>query len=280
MSVTWVDEFALRARHGIEIVPLECSAVAAKARGVGSAALAEYRAHLERLGATARVGQGVLERGMRLALAVEEIADERGLAGLALNDIAPELHVALGSRPCLPSFRLCERGFVVSMEADIAACAAMLLLARFTGEAPFYSEVLNLGPEDNWLLMGHAGWHDPRGRDPVEPMIIGADEEYRSNGGGEGAALIYKAAAGPVTAINSVFDGKGLRWTVFEGESLPGPARLEGYSHLVCRTDEPVRALVDRWIERGVSQHWVVVPGRRAAEIATLCRWAGIPCER
>jgi hypothetical protein len=83
----------------------------------------------------------------------------------------------------------------------------------------------------------------------------------------------FKAAAGPVTAVNAVWRDGRLHWTVLEGESLAGPPRLEGNSHLVFRTGEPVAGLLDRLLARGVSQHWVVVPGRRTAEVEAMARW-------
>jgi hypothetical protein len=73
--------------------------------------------------------------------------------------------------------------------------------------------------------------------------------------------------------VNAVWRDGRLAWTALEGESLPGPAVLEGSCHLVFRTGEPVRGLLDRLIARGVSQHWVVVPGHRAGEVEAMAHW-------
>jgi L-arabinose isomerase len=280
MSVTWVDELALRTVTGIEMVPLECADIARRAARVPASRAEALAAEIRRLPAEVRVPVADLEKAARIAAAIEDTAGDRRLDGLACNDIAPELHAALGMRPCLPSPALCARGFVVSMEADVAACAAMLLLRALTDAAPFYTEILNAAPADNLFLMGHAGWHDPACRDAARPTSVIPDEEYRHGGGSGGAALVFAYPPGPMTAVNLVQGPAGLRATVFEGESLPGPARLEEDCSLVCRPDGPLPVLLDRWIQRGVSQHWVVVPGRAAAEIDCLWRWAGVPCER
>jgi hypothetical protein len=33
-------------------------------------------------------------------------------------------------------------------------------------------------------------------------------------------------------------------------------------------------------VSRGVSQHWIVIPGRHAREVASLAEWMGVSCER
>lgn len=276
MSVTWVDELQMRSRHGVELVPIELGAAAAAAEAVSAESLAAYRAELDRRGIEVRVDARNLAQGARYAVALDILAEQRGLDGFAVNDIAPELHARFGLRPCLPSFGLCGRGVPVAMEADVAACAAMMLLGWATGEVPFYSEIFSVDLDERCLLMGHAGVHDPANRNPGTAAAVVPDEEYRAVDPFTGAAIWFTYRPGPVTAVNSVFADGRLRWSVLEGESLPGPVRMPGNAHLVCRLDEPVQGFVDRAVERGVSQHWIVVPGHHAGLVAALCRWGGI----
>jgi L-fucose isomerase-like protein len=273
MSVTWVDEPGLRGRYGVEIVRIEAARLADAVRGVSASDAAALRARLEAAGFAVATDEASLAQGLRAALGLGGIAAEENLAGIALNDLAPSVHEALGMRPCLSDPALCNRGVVVSMEADAAACVAMAGLRRLCGSAPFYSEMYNAGLADGTLLMGHAGWHDPAVRDHAAPASIVPDEEYRHADRLPGAAMVFKVAPGPVTAVNAVWRGGRLAWTALEGESLKGPPRLEGACHLVFRTEEPVPSLLDRLVARGVSQHWVVVPGHRAVEVEAMVRW-------
>jgi L-arabinose isomerase len=273
MAVTWVDAAVLEARYGVELVTVEAARLGEAAARVPAAALADLRARLEAAGFALRTDEASLEQGLRAALAVGELATGERLAGVALNDLAPSVHGALGLRPCLSDPALCDRGVVVSMEADVAACLTLAGLRRLRGDAPFYAEVYNAGLADGTLLLGHAGWHDPAVRDPAEPAEIVPDEEYRRADRFAGAAMVFKAAAGPVTAVNAVWRDGRLAWTTLEGESLPGPARMEGSCHLVFHAAEPVPQLLDRLIARGVSQHWVVVPGHCAGEVHAMARW-------
>jgi L-arabinose isomerase len=121
------------------------------------------------------------------------------------------------------------------------------------------------------MLMGHAGYHDTANADPAAPVRIISDVEYENSDRFTGAATFFKYKPGPVTAVNSIWDGERLRWCCAEGESLAGPAKMDGNSHVVFRPDMPVGEFCQRVVETGVSQHWLFVPGRRAAELSLLC---------
>ncbi len=273
MSVTWIDEFALRSRYGTEIVHLDLDRAARAAQSVAAEEVSAAREEIRRRGIRVCVDERSLDQAIRFSRALDSLAQEERLSGLAINDLAPELHRLFGLRPCLPSFPLSARGVVVTMEADVCACVAMHALRSLTGHAPFYSEIFNIDIERNCLLMGHAGYHDPVNGDPDVPVQIVADEEYRGADCYGGAAIYFKYRPGPITAVNCIFDGKGLRWSLLEGESLPGPAQMPGNCHLVCRLDQPVASFLDAAMDQGVSQHWIVVPGLRAREIGALRRW-------
>jgi L-fucose isomerase-like protein len=273
MSVTWVDADGLHDRYGVELVRVETARLADAAARAPAGETSGLLARLESAGFEVRTDAASLEQGMRAALGLGAVATEEHLAGVALNDLAPSVHESLGLRPCLSDPALCDRGVVVCMEADVAACVAMAGLRRLCGSAPFYTEIFNAGLADDCLLMGHAGWHDPAVRDPASPAWIVPDEEYRNSDRLPGAAMWFKAAPGPVTAVNAVWRDGRLAWNTLEGESLSGPPRLEGNCHLVFRATEPVPVLLDRLLARGVSQHWVVVPGHRTAEVEAMRRW-------
>jgi len=97
------------------------------------------------------------------------------------------------------------------------------------------------------------------------------DVEYENSDPFTGAASFFKYRPGPVTAVNSVWDGEGLQWCCVEGESLPGPAKMDGNCHVLFRPTMPVKNFLRRVVELGVSQHWLFVPGLRAADMAMLC---------
>ncbi len=276
MSATWVDEFGLRARHGVQLRHLELERFRGTARECGSDYVRDFRAALESRGVSIEVDENNLQEGIRYAFAMERVMEQEGLRAMAMNDVIPEMHASFGLRPCLSSPALSGAGAVVSMEADVAAAVAMLALRLFTGDSPFYTEPFSVDYEANAILMGHAGYHDAANADPAVPVRVVQDVEYQSSDRFTGAVTCFKYRPGPVTALNSVWDGSSLRWMCTEGESLPGLAKVEGNCHLVFRPDCPVKDFCRGAVQRGVSQHWLFVPGRRTAEIASLCAVLGV----
>lgn len=275
MSVTWVDDVGLRARYGVDLVPLEVGSLARAMERAGEPEIGALRASLARLGITPECDAPSLEQGMRAAIGITTLSQEHQLAGLAMNDLSPELHAVLGLRPCVPNPELCDRGFVVSMEADVAAVILMRALEQFTGYPAFYTEIFTVDIERNGLLMGHAGWHAPIHADPGQPRSIIPDLEYRSVDRYPGAAISFSFAEGPVTAVNAVWRDGGLSLSWVEGRSAGG-VQMEGNCHLLAVLAEPVCRFLERVTRRGVSQHWVVVRGHHGRDLSVLAEEMGV----
>jgi len=275
MSTTYVDEFELRRLYGVELAYLELERVRRTAAEATASEVTAFRRELKASGARVRVDDLNLEEGIRYALALDKVLEAEGLAVLAMNDVIPQMHSSFGLRPCLANPRLSERA-VVSMEADVAAGVAMHALRLATGERPFYSETFSVDYAAGALLLGHAGYHDAVNADPAHPVEVVSDVEYENSDRFAGAVSFFKYRAGPVTLVNSVWDGERLKWVALEGRSLEGPPRMDGNSHLFCALEVPVREFFRRSVESGVSQHWVVVHGHRLAELEPLCDAADI----
>jgi L-arabinose isomerase len=276
MSATWVDEFGLRARYGVQLRYLELERIRRCAAEAASAEVAAFRGALLSGDAAADVDEKNLQEGIRYALAMARVVREENLSALAMNDVIPEMHASFGLRPCLCNPGLSASGAVVSMEADVGAATAMLALRLFTGESPFYAEPLSADYESNAILMGHAGYHDTANADPGAPVRIVSDVEYENSDPFTGAVSFFKYKPGPVTAVSSVWDGECLRWCCVEGESLPGPVKMEGNCHVHFRPALPVRDFYRQVVNLGVSQHWLFIQGHRAENLALLCGVIGV----
>ncbi len=276
MSGTWVDELGLRARYGVEVRHVELERLRRNAAECTEGQVRAFRLAIDRGGMRVEADEASLQQAIRYAIGMERLVREERLSALAMNDVIPEMHASFGLRPCLSNPALSAAGAVVSMEADVGAAVAMLALRLFTGESPFYTEPFSADYESNLLLMGHAGFHDAVNADPGEAVRIIADVEYENSDRFSGAASFFKYRPGTVTAVNSLWTGEGLSWCCVEGESLPGPARMNGNCHIVFRPAVPVRELYRRVVELGVTQHWLFVPGHRSAEIERLCAVLGV----
>ena len=271
MSTTYVDEFGLRARYGVELRYLELERFRRAAQEIPQAEIEGMRREIEAAGQKIGVDERNLTEGIKYALAMERIMAEEGLRVLAMNDVIEEMHASFGLRPCLTNPRLSDSGAVVSMEADIAAAVCMYILRRYSGQSPFYTETFSVDYGANALLLGHAGYHDTTNADPDYPIQIVPDVEYENSDPFSGAVSFFKYRSGAVTVVNSVWDGEKLKWAVVEGQSLPGPAKMDGNCHLFCALDVPAKEFFRQSVESGVSQHWIVISGRHGTTLAGLC---------
>jgi L-arabinose isomerase len=276
MSTTYVDEFSLRTLYGVELRYLEIAAFKELAQSFSAAQIETFKGELERGDYDIEVDERNLAEGIKYALAMGHLAKKEGLHVLVINDVIDEMHSQLGLRPCLCNPHMSGSGVVVAMEADIAAGVAMHALRLFTGQSSFYTEIFTADLENNCLLMGHAGYHDPVNRDPAQPLQVVPDVEYENSDPFTGACVYFKYKPGPVTVVNSVYTGERLRWSVFEGESVAGPVKMNGNCHLFCSIALPIPLFYRRMLDTGVSQHFVVVSGHLKGRLKTLCQWLHI----
>ncbi len=276
MSTTYVDEFTIRKRYGIELKYLELQRFREEAQNVSDNEINQFKKIMNKEKYIIEVDQRNLNEGIKYALAMEKIITEDCINILAMNDVIDEMHQCFGLRPSLTNPGLSESGVVVAMEADIAAGIGMFILRLFTGESPFYTELFTADIEKNALLMGHAGYHDSINCDDNYPVKIIPDVEYKNSDPFTGACTFFKFKPGPVTVVNCVYNGEKLRFTAFKGDSLPGPPKMDGNSHLSCKMDIPVQEFYKKAIQLGVSQHWIVVPGIYLKSLKVLCSWLDI----
>jgi L-arabinose isomerase len=276
MSTTYVDELGLRTAYGIELRYLELERVRKAAAEIDPAAVQEFKAGIAAGAARIEVDERNLVEGIRYALALRGLVAEERLGALAMNDVIEEMHASFGLRPCLSDPVLSGTGVVIAMEADIAAAAGMAILRLATGASPFYTEPFSVDYEANAILMGHAGYHDGSNADPKTSERVVSDVEYENSDRFTGAVTLFKYRPGPVTTVNSVWSGRGLKWVIAEGESLPGPAKMDGNTHLVFRPDARVKDFFAHAVADGVSQHWLFVPGRISRALESLCGVLGI----
>ncbi len=276
MSTTYVDEFAIRKLYGIELKYLELQRFKEEAQKVSPDEISQFEKLIKNEGQVVEVDQKNLTEGIKYAIALEKVISEERISIFVMNDIIDEMHACFGLRPCLTNPRLSASGVVVTMEADIAAGIAMYILRLFTGKSPFYAELYTVDLERNAFLMGHPGYHDSVNHDEKYPVKIVSDVEYENSDPFAGACTFFKYRTGPVTVVNSVYNGEKLSWTVFEGHSLQGPPKMEGSCHLFCKIETPIKEFCNRAVQIGVSQHWIVVPGHFMKNLERLCIWLNI----
>ena len=275
MTGTYVRPEILRSRLGAELVAISAQEYAAACAAVNAARVEAFYADLTRRFPIRGVSEPSLRLACRNTLALDDLVARYDLQAVAIQDLDEELHRLVGTRPCLCPPLSAERGVAYAMEGDLHTALGVLAAMRASGSPCMYTEVFTFDPQENLLLMGHAGVHDPRLAAGGSVTLV-LDLEYCHSDPVEGAWLEFVMAEGPVTCVSLYDAGQAYRLTVFEGTSLGEPLRLEGYAHAVIRPQVDVRQLIPRLVQRGMTQHFAVAPGRIAETLAYWCRLSGI----
>jgi L-arabinose isomerase len=276
MSTTYVDEFNIRKLYGVEYKYLEISHFFNTAQGCSDGEIDEFKRSVIAKGYKIEVDDRNLTEGIKYALAMEKIAGAENLNIFCINDIIGEMHSVIGLRPSLYNPRLSESDVVVAMEADIASGIGMYILKMFTGQSPVFTEVLTADLEKNSLVLGHAGYLEEVNHDKKYPLKIVPDVEYKTTDKFSGAVTCIKYQPGDVTLVNCVYNGNKLRFTVFEGESVDCPPKLEDTNHLFCKLNLTVVDFFNKALKLGSSQHFLVIPGRYCDNLERLCQFVDI----
>ena len=276
MSTTYVDEFNIRKLYGVEYKYLEISHLYKVAQESNQVEIDEFKKAIKEKGYKVEVDERNLNEGIKYALAMEKIIRAENINIFCMNDIIEEMHSVTGLRPSLYNPRLSESDVVVAMEADISGGIGMYILKIFTGQTPIFTEVLTADLENNSLVLGHAGYHEAVNYDESYPVKIVPDVEYRSTGKFSGAVTCIKYQPVNVTLVNCVYDGKKLRFSASEGESVDCPPKLEDTNHLFCRLNMPVVNFFNCVLKLGVSQHFLVIPGKYCDNLERLCQFVDI----
>ena len=276
MSTTYVDEFNIRKLYGIEYKYLEINRLYQVAQESTPDEIEYFKKLIAGEGYEIKIDERNLHEGIKYALAMEKIIREEHINIFCMNDVIDEMHSIMGLRPGLYNPRLSETDVVVAMEADIAAGIGMYVLKMFTGQTPFYTEILNIDPEKNALVLGHAGYHEAVNFDEKYPVKIVPDVEYKNTDKFSGAVTCFKYQPGDVTLVNCIYNGDKLRLITFEGESVDGPSMLEDTNHLFCRLKLPVGELFKKILNLGSSQHFLVIPGNYSDKLERLCQFIDI----
>lgn len=270
MQTTFVDEFRLRAELGPTV---EFISVGELAEATAAITESEVDAYLENLGerfAVEDVTPGTLATAARVSLGLARLAADHDLDVISLNDIAPELHQALGLRPCLYPPRFDEAAMLVGIEGDLAAATAMFVLNRLTGSPILFAEIWFWDEQDNLIVAGHAGPQNPAiGREGT--VWVSHDFEFTQSDRIEGAHLQFVARPGQVTLLQLRGTPDGWQAIVTVGEAIEAEPWVEGYPHGVIRLDVPVVQFLRDVADVGSTQHWAIAYGDAISDVVAVC---------
>jgi L-arabinose isomerase len=276
MTNTWVDEFDLRSKMGIDIIYISVSQLASSAASIKDGEVKSYVDDLQGIRVSPQVSPKGLSEAARTSLGVAKIVKDQRLDALSIGDCNDELHAVLKCRPCLYLPSVFEHGVVVGSEGDLLGILAQLILARLSGQPTLFTEIFTYDEQRNQILVGHAGMHDIRLAESRSAVTITPDYEYPKEEAGVWMAFSVKA--GQVTLLSITSGQRGFHFVATKGEALPAEGKLQGYPNALVKLDVPLKSFFATTTAVGTTQHWALVRGDLIGGISKLAYILGIDC--
>lgn len=217
-----------------------------------------------------------LQWGAKVSVGLDRLVEDFALDSLAYyhRGLEGELHERLGAGMILGASLLTARGVPTVGEYELRTSLAMLIMDRLGGGGSF-TELQALNFFDDVVEMGHDG--------PAHLAISSSRPLLRGLGiyhgkRGWGVSVEFDVAHGPITTFGLAQQRDGTFTLVAsEGTVVPGPLLQIG--NTTSRVDFGCHPgdWVDRWSDTGMSHHWALGVGHRAAEIAAVAELLDLP---
>ena len=277
-----VDDEALRAATGIELVPVDPDEVVDRFRSVADDDVRALEADVRRDWVIDQEPvPDDLDRSLRAALAFERVADEHRLDGGASNCHVPQFRFGepIGVAPCFALGRLTSAGRPFTCTGDIVTAVAMLTTKRLGGAA-IYHEIEAIDYATGEVVIANSGEHDlawlaPGTRPRLRPngWFCGQDAHC-------GVCAVFEPAPGPATLVGFTPHPAargGFRFVVGRGalteRTFPETGTVNGAFRF---RDGSVEEAWARWATAGVNHHSSATPGDLSGDVATVARHLGV----
>jgi len=277
-----MDDAALRAATGIELLFVDPDEVVARYRDVSDSEVSALEAEVRRDWTfEAEPLPDDLDRSLRAAIALEAVVDAHALDGGAFNCHVPQFRFGepIGIAPCWALGRLTSGGRPFTCTGDIVTAVAMLTTKRLGGAA-VYHEIEAVDYATGEVVIANSGEHDlawlaPGARPRLRPndWFCGKDPHC-------GVCAVLEPAPGPATLVGFTPHPQargGFRYVVARGDlterTFPETGTVNGAFRF---RDGPVEAAWARWASAGVNHHSSATPGDLSADVVTVARYLGI----
>lgn len=198
---------------------------------------------------------------VKASMAMDRLAQRRGLDLLVLNDIDTMLFKKVGLRPGFyPVPGAC--GAITVPEGDLGGGIAAYALHLLTGDHVHFIEPFHIDLPGDTFAAGHAGpndYTDPRGSTKISRDVRFAKSPWKH----AGAPFAWHVfGEGRKTMLHcSQRDGR-FQFVLAAVDCLPTEHFLATYSHGLFRAvGQSNRELFDKLLRIGVTQHYAIVHG-------------------
>ena len=274
-----VDPADLRRRLGMEIVEITFETLLERTQAVADQD-AQQTAEVIRESAAVFDDQhtAALLKSARVVRAVQDLAEEHGLAGAAIS-CWPRFQSDYDLAVCSVMGHLNSLGFIAACEGDVTSAVGMLALRALTGGDPVtLMDLVSLDRGDDSALLWHCGPTAPALANPagvrMGPLWLFDDQE----GGQTGLHNDLVLRPGPATVFGFTIDFN--RTLVLEGridDQKPGYLGSRGWLKDLHLNTEPIEVpdLVQTIMSSGFQHHYPLAYGELAEAALELGSWLG-----
>jgi L-arabinose isomerase len=211
----------------------------------------------------------------RVSVGLDRLVDDFALDSLAYyhRGLDGEIHERLGAGMILGASLLTARGIPAAGEYELRTSLAMLIMDRL-GAGGSFTEFQALDFLRGHVEMGHDG-PAHLAISSQRPLLRGLGVYHGKRGWG--VSVEFDVTHGPVTALGLLQkrDGK-FAFVVSEGVTVDGPhLRIGNTTSRVDFGCDPGE-WTDAWSATGISHHWALGTGHRAAELRAVADLLGI----
>jgi L-fucose isomerase-like protein len=263
MFDTLPDESRLIGQTGIKITYLYIHDLTRRMKEVPDRRAEELTDDLHRLCDVVEPPREEVLLAARLALALEQMAEDNGLDALAI-DTVPGLTPACGMIPCVGMARLIDQGRVVATEGDLSVAVSGLMIKELCGRPIHQWEHAMFDEGKNWILGGHEGGSAgfSMAKKGTRPKL--RNTQYLNFGKTPGAPFYgvipeFITDPGPVTLVGLFRGESGYEMRLARGQSVDTHPREVHYEHTVVQPNIPLVEYFGRIREVGISHHFALV---------------------
>ncbi|MBR0458432.1 MAG: hypothetical protein IJJ26_04285 [Victivallales bacterium] len=269
------NELALRDKFGIEVENITMFELVDLARSLKGKDLPEARAAVMDKCVQGDVTDEEIDLAVALYEAFCQLRKKYRLDAIAMR-CWPEINDLYGIGVCHLLGVLTMHECVTACEGDVYGAIAMDMVERFSGEKPFFADLVIFDEKDDTGIFWHCGAAPACLCKPgCQPCI--RKHPIIDGGGKKGVAVEFPLKAGEVTIcrLGEERDG-GFRLMMFRATAIDTPQCIRS-TPLKVKFNRPARQLINDLVYNGFEHHYVVGYGDFAEKIRDFARVMNIP---
>jgi len=269
-----INPAGLQSQLGVDIAQLELQAFFSRARQAKGSQVEQLAQELRaRLDGFDALEPRATRSSLGVALALRDIVQEQGLAGMALR-CWPEFFTELGCAACGAMSLLSDSMTPASCEADVNGTITQLILGWLSGQPAFGSDIVAFDPAADEATLWHCGLAPLSMADPSQQpqATIHSNRELP-------LLMQFTLKPGRVTLARISEATGSFRLVIGGGEMLAAPPAFSGTSGRI-RFDSGAETVMRKLLDEGLEHHLSLTYGAYEPALLALARMLYLPVLR